>query len=59
MIMSIAPKAEQCHPQARFWLPTQNIDRLEFFMKLNKIEKVVDKKVFGILVASRIIHLRQ
>jgi len=58
MIMTVSDREDQCHPQAKFWLPWAEFPRVEMFLKINKIEKVTDKKVFGILVANRIIRLR-
>ena len=59
MIMTVSATEDKCHPKARFWLSWDNFPRLEAYLKMNQIEKIRDKKVFGILVASRIVQLRQ
>lgn len=59
MVMTVSEREDQCNLNARFWMPWANFNRLEFFLKLNRMEKVIDKKTFGILVASRIIQLRR
>ena len=59
LIMTVSKDESDCHPDARFWLPWSNWNRLEFYLKLNRIEKVNDKKQLGILVAGGIVQLRQ
>ena len=55
MIISFAAKREQCHQEARFWMPWSNYTRLEAYLKMNKIAKIDCKKHFGKLVAGGII----
>lgn len=57
MVMSVCDSEEQCHEKAKFWLCWDKTPTLEFYMKLNGIVQIDNKKTFGILVASRIIQL--
>ena len=59
MIMTVSEREDQCHPKARFWLSWDKWPQIEMFCKMNQVEKVQDKKLFGILVANRIIQLRR
>ncbi len=58
MVMSVCDKEDQCHTTAKFWLCWDQTPKLEFYMMLNGIVQIDNKKTFGILVASRIIQLR-
>ena len=57
MLMSVCDTVGECHPSSKFWMPWGKWPQLEMFLKMNKIEKVQDKKVFGILVAHSIIGI--
>lgn len=57
MLMSVVDNVEQCHKDARFWMTWDSWPKLELFLKMNQLDKVVDKKIFGILVANCIIQL--
>lgn len=57
MIMTVSDRKDQCRQDTRFWLPWENWTKLEMFLKLNQLEKVDNKKTFGILVAGRIVQL--
>lgn len=59
MVMTVSDDESQCHPKAQFWLPWENFSRLDAFCRMNGMQQVATKKVFGLLLASRIIHLRR
>lgn len=58
MIMTVSEQSEHCHPQARFWFPLQNSDKLQAYCKVTKQAKVACKEHFGKLVACGIIKVR-
>tara|TARA_Y100001972_G_scaffold125825_1_gene177927 strand:- start:254 stop:487 length:234 start_codon:yes stop_codon:yes gene_type:complete len=55
-ILSVSDDQEGWHPDATYWLPTQNIDRFLIYLDLNKLSKLECKKHLQRLVAGRIVQ---
>lgn len=56
-IMTVSDEPWQCHPKATYWLPTANLDRVDIYLRLAKVPKIVCMEHFTKLVASRIVVL--
>lgn len=54
-IMSVCDDVWDCHPQAKYWLPLANFDRLDVYLRLANITKINCVPHFTKLLASRIV----
>lgn len=54
-IMTVSDEVWQSHPQASYWMPTANFDRLDVYLRLANISKINCIQHFTKLLASRIV----
>ena len=57
MVMSVCNTEDEIHKDAKFWLPWGAFHIVESFCKMNQIRQIDNKRVFGTLLAGRIIQL--
>jgi len=54
-IMTMADDRSQCHKDARYWLPSENMDRIDVYLRMNGLEKIQCSSHFTKLLAGRIV----
>ena len=55
-IITISPSKDDWHPDARYWLPINNVDRYQTYLRLNKLPLLNCKKHLHRLIAGRIVQ---
>jgi len=55
-IITISESKDDWHPEAKYWLPSDNINRFEIYLDINKLSKLECKKHLQRLIAGRIVQ---
>lgn len=55
-IITVSETKDEWHPEAKYWLPHDNVDRFLMYLDMNKMSKLECKKHLQRLIAGRIVQ---
>ncbi len=55
-VMSVCESESQCHPEATYWLPVANLDRLFSYLRMSKLTQIHSIEHFTKVLTGRIVQ---